>query len=235
MLQLISGLLASSVHVVTGPDHLAAVTPIAIESKKKAWVIGVFWGFGHILGMLLIGLLFFLFRDLVNVEKISGYSEQLVGFILIFIGTWALLKVFWTGKQKHKHPHFHQAPEPHVHIHTHDHHDEFDHKHKHDKVVKQGKLSALSIGTLHGFAGISHFLLVLPTLALPTRLEAASYLIGFAAGTILAMGGYAFILGIISSRSSAVKSKMVFNTLRMVGGILAIGVGIWWLFESGAL
>jgi hypothetical protein len=93
----------------------------------------------------------------------------------------------------------------------------------------------LSIGTLHGFAGISHFLLVLPTLALPTRFEAASYLIGFAAGTIVAMGGYAFILGIISGNSSTVKSKTIFNTLRVIGGVLAIGVGIWWLFESGAL
>jgi ABC-type nickel/cobalt efflux system permease component RcnA len=235
MLQLISGLLASSVHVVTGPDHLAAVTPLAIESKRKAWVIGIFWGIGHVIGMLLIGLLFYLFRNIINVDKISGYSEQLVGLVLIFIGIWALLKVFWRGKQKHKHPHYHKEPEPHVHIHQHDHVNEFDHKHKHEEVIKQGRLSALSIGTLHGFAGISHFLLVLPTLALPTKLEAASYLIGFGLGTMTAMGGYALILGIISSRSSAVKSKVVFNSLRIAGGILAIGVGIWWLFKSGAL
>lgn len=33
---LIAGLIASILHVITGPDHLAAVTPFAIESKKES-------------------------------------------------------------------------------------------------------------------------------------------------------------------------------------------------------
>jgi ABC-type nickel/cobalt efflux system permease component RcnA len=229
MIQFFSGLLASAVHVVTGPDHLAAVTPLAIESKRRAWVVGVFWGLGHILGMLIIGILFYLFRDLVNVDKISAISERMVGIVLIIIGLWALYKVYNPFKQKHKHPHYHQQPEPHVHIHSHHHDDEFDHAHKHNKVMKQGPVSALLIGTLHGLAGISHFLLVLPTLTLPTRLDAGLYLTGFAAGTLIAMGGYAIIIGILSARSSSVNNRNVFNTLRLAGGILAIGVGIWWL------
>ena len=46
---IIAGIIASMLHVISGPDHLAAVMPFAIESKKKAWKIGLFWGFGHIL------------------------------------------------------------------------------------------------------------------------------------------------------------------------------------------
>jgi len=229
MIQLLSGLIASAVHVVTGPDHLAAVTPLAIESKRKAWLIGIFWGFGHVTGMMLIGILFYLFRDIIPIDQISAVSEQIVGAVLIIIGLWALYKVYQPVRQKHKHPHYHQEPDPHVHIHAHHHEDEFDHTHHHKKVLKQGPFGAFLIGTLHGFAGISHFLIVLPTLTLPTSLDAGLYLSGFAAGTILAMGTYALIIGVVSSKSRTYKNKSVFNILRLTGGILAIGIGIWWL------
>jgi len=73
---------------------LAAVTPFAIESKKKAWKVGVFWGLGHLLGMSLIGVLFLLFEEIIPIEKISNYSEQLVGFVIIFIGLWAFYQIF---------------------------------------------------------------------------------------------------------------------------------------------
>jgi ABC-type nickel/cobalt efflux system permease component RcnA len=232
MLQLISGFIASALHVITGPDHLAAVTPLAIESKRKAWAIGVFWGLGHLIGMLVIGGLFLLFKDIIPVEKISEHSEMLVGIVLLAIGTWAIIKVFVHFRSHHMHPHYHDKPEPYVHIHKHDHKDEFDHEHSHDKVHRQNKITALGIGTLHGFAGISHFLLILPTLALPTLSDSLLYLGGFGAGTVLSMTTYALILGIISTRSSMAKSHNVFNGLRLAGGLIAIAIGILWLTRS---
>ena len=63
---LIAGLMASMLHVITGPDHLAAVTPFVVETKKKAWKIGLFWSFGHLTGMLAIGILFTLFKELMQ-------------------------------------------------------------------------------------------------------------------------------------------------------------------------
>ena len=36
---LTAGLLASILHVITGPDHLAAVLPFAIETKRKRIII----------------------------------------------------------------------------------------------------------------------------------------------------------------------------------------------------
>lgn len=41
MLTVLTGFIASVAHVVTGPDHLAAVTPLAIDTRKKSWVIDV--------------------------------------------------------------------------------------------------------------------------------------------------------------------------------------------------
>ena len=42
---LFAGIIAAMLHVISGPDHLAAVTPFAIESKRKAWKIGLFCEF----------------------------------------------------------------------------------------------------------------------------------------------------------------------------------------------
>ena len=126
----IAALIASILHVITGPDHLAAVIPFAIESKKKAWRIGLSWGVGHLLGMLLIGVLFLLFKELIPVEKISSYSEQLVGLVLIFIGVWSFYKLFKKDK-KHKHLHIHTENSPVIHKHEHDHSHEHTHQHVH--------------------------------------------------------------------------------------------------------
>ncbi len=66
---LLSGILTSMLHVISGPDHLAAVTPLVIESKRKAWKIGLSWGIGHIVGMLLIGIVFLIFKDFIILKK----------------------------------------------------------------------------------------------------------------------------------------------------------------------
>jgi len=229
MIQFLTGILMSSVHVVTGPDHLAAVTPLAIENRKKAWHIGFFWGLGHVLGMLLIGLLYMAFRELIDVEKISGYSEYLVGFVLIGIGIWAIIKTIRQFHFHHVHPHYHAKPVPQIHIHSHDHQDEFNHIHTHQKAGKQNSIMALLIGTLHGFAGISHFLLILPTLALPSAQDSVLYLSGFAMGTIISMVAYALLLGLIAQKTADFPKSIVFRNIRIAAGLIAIGVGVWWL------
>jgi ABC-type nickel/cobalt efflux system permease component RcnA len=237
MIQLISGIVASSLHVVTGPDHLAAVTPLAIESKKKSWSVGLFWGLGHIAGMLLIGVLFILFKEYIPIEAISEYSEQIVGIVLVGIGLWAIIKVFIKKTPAHKHPHYHTDPEPHIHIHAHPHAEQDDHdhphshQHKHDKTVRQNNVAAFGVGTLHGFAGVSHLILLLPTLALETH-DAILYLSGFAAGTIAAMVLYAAILGFIGQRSSSMNNQKVFMAVRIIGGLIAIGIGIYWFLST---
>jgi ABC-type nickel/cobalt efflux system permease component RcnA len=219
----------SAVHVVSGPDHLAAVTPLAIESKKKAWHIGLAWGAGHVLGMLMIGGLYLLFKEVIPVEKISGYSEYLVGIVLIGIGIWAIYKALGHLHFHHKHPHYHSRPEPLVHIHSHEHGEEFRHDHQHKDPHRQNRVTALGVGTLHGFAGISHFLLILPTLALPTMKDSVLYLAGFGVGTIGAMVIFAIIMGMIAHRTENFTSSKAFKALRISAGIVAIGVGIFWI------
>lgn len=228
---IIAGTLASMLHVVSGPDHLAAVTPLVIDTKKKAWKIGLFWGIGHLLGMLLIGVLFYVFKDLIPVEEISGYSEQLVAVVLIGIGIWALYRIFYK-KEKHVHPHIHEGTETYVHIHAHKHSENDNHKHTHKRIIKQDSLSALGIGFLHGLAGVAHFLLLLPVLGFENNFDAVQYIIGFAIGTVIAMSSYALILGKLSSLTKQQHNDMFFKGVRFAGGLFAIVIGVYWMYLS---
>jgi len=226
----VAALLASVFHVISGPDHLAAVMPFAIESKKKAWKIGLYWGVGHLLGMLLIGILFLLFRELIPVEKISGYSEQLVGLVLVFIGLWSFYKIFKKEKT-HKHLHIHAENSPIIHKHEHEHDHQPNHRHVHKNTKKQGHFASLSIGVLHGLAGISHFILFIPVASFSNKMDSVKYLIGFGLGIIIAMTVFALIIGRISSYSIGEHNDALFKGIRFSGGLFALIIGIYWMFS----
>ena len=226
-ISLLAGVLASMLHVISGPDHLAAVTPLVIEEKRKAWKIGLFWGIGHLTGMLLIGGLFLFFKETIPVNSISKYSEQLVAIVLIGVGFWAFYRIF-NEKKIHKHPHFHTEGNVYVHIHKHK-YDEL-HQHTHRKEFKQNIISSFGIGLLHGLAGIAHFLLLLPALSFESNYDGIQYIVGFAIGSVLAMTAYALILGKIASSSKEEHNTTFFRGIRFAGGLFAIVIGVYWLY-----
>lgn len=225
---LFAGILASILHVVTGPDHLAAVAPFAIETKKKAWKIGLFWGIGHIVGMAFIGLLFIFFKDLIPVETISNYSEQIVGLVLIGIGIWAFYKIFTTDIN-HKHLHVHSEDTPMIHCHEHEHEANKNHENTHYKDLKQSHFTSFSIGILHGLAGIAHFLLFLPVLGFEKQSDSVLYIIGFCFGILIAMTVFAFVLGKVASFSRNEHNPVFFKGVRFAGGLFAIIIGCYWI------
>jgi len=246
MLTFLTGFIASIAHVVTGPDHLAAVTPLAIDCRKKSWVIGCSWGLGHTIGMLLLGLLFILFKELLPFEKISKHSDTVIGFLLIAIGCWAIVRIYIRHHHGNKpHIHFHTKPSfyPHIHRHTHEihaekthHGSEFtdtiqpDHGHVHTGNVKQNASAAFSIGIIHGFAGFSHLFALLPSLAIPTFGGSVTYIVAFAFGTVLTMMLFAFILGLVAFES-VMNNKLTFlKWFSYVCAVLAIAIGILWIF-----
>lgn len=226
-----SGMLAAMLHVISGPDHLAAVTPFAIQRKRKAWKIGLIWGLAHLTGMLLIGLLFLLFREMIPVEAISAYSEQLVGLVLVFVGFWALYSVFRTNTN-HSHTHIHNNGKPYMHKHAHSHADTASHTHSHSEVPRRHGAAAFSIGFLHGLAGIAHFLLFLPVLGFDSQVEATSYILGFGAGTVLAMTVFTLVLGQISELARNWHNPIFFRGIRVAGGLFAVVIGVYWMLNS---
>lgn len=255
---LFAGITAAILHVISGPDHLAAVLPFAIESKKKAWKVGLFWGVGHLLGMLSIGVLFLLFKELIPIEKISLHSEKLVGFILIGLALWIFFKIFKDDKQ-HEHTHVHAEGYPMIHTHPHIHEKQEpiiksnsqnryivsdiirkkSHIHQNEKShthsnanLKQGIIASLSVGFVHGLAGVAHFLLFLPVLGFASKLDSTTYILGFGIGTLLAMISFAFMIGSFASLSKQNHNTIFFKSIRMIGGLFAFIIGIYWIVAN---
>lgn len=227
---LFAGIIAALLHVISGPDHLAAVTPFAIESKKKAWKVGLFWGIGHLLGMLSIGVLFLFFKELIPIEKISAHSEKFVGIVLIVLGLWIFFRIFKEDK-KHKHTHVHSNGNPIIHEHGHLHNSENKHNHKHPNL-KQGNIASLSVGFVHGLAGIAHFVLFLPVIGFTSNIDSVKYIVGFAIGTLLAMVAFAMVIGNISAYSKQDHNENFFKGIRLAGGLFALVIGIYWTITN---
>ena len=87
-----AGVVAGILHVFTGPDHLAAVAPLAAGGNRRAWATGLQWGAGHTAGVVLIGAVLLLVSEQLPLESISAYSERIVGVALIGVGAWGLWK-----------------------------------------------------------------------------------------------------------------------------------------------
>ena len=89
MFAFFAGLAAGLLHVFSGPDHLAAVAPLAADTDRS-WRAGLQWGFGHTAGVLVIALLLLAAKEQLPLELIAAYSERIVGVSLIAIGAWGI-------------------------------------------------------------------------------------------------------------------------------------------------
>jgi hypothetical protein len=198
-----AGLAAGLVHVFSGPDHLAAVAPLAAGNRHHSalgemspgegwrqrvdgWKTGLQWGAGHTAGVLLVAALLLLMREQLPLDAISAYSERLVGVALIAVGGWGI----WKARQ---------AAAPHSH-----------------------PGASFAMGTLHGLAGSSHLFGVLPALTFSLRSDAALYLSGFGIGAIAGMT--AFAAGI---RMAAIRFGNLGNFLYASSAAALVVGGVW--------
>ncbi len=201
------GLLAGLTHVLSGPDHLAAIAPFAVNAKSGAWRTGVRWGFGHSAGVVGVGVLALLLRDVLNIDLVSMWGERVVGIMLVGIGAWGLFSAA-SGKSSANHRHAHFGDRPHQHQHP-----------------------AFAVGTVHGLAGGSHLLGIIPALALPSDAAALVYLLLFGVGSIAAMGTFSSLVGWVAARTGVcgVNTRMA---LMVVSSVVAVLIGLGWLFAS---
>jgi len=211
-------------HVISGPDHLAAVAPLALVNRGGAWSTGVRWGLGHASGVFLVGLLSLLLRDLLPVDRLSSWAERLVGLMLLGIGIWGLRKAISQNVHVHEHSH---GGKRHVHIHVHG------RSNSHALIAAANKPhvhthAAFAVGTLHGLAGSSHFLGIIPALAFPTKAQAIGYFVAYGVGAIVAMGTFSSAVGWLA-QASHFRGVAVYRTLMVSCSVVAMGVGIFWL------
>jgi cytochrome c biogenesis protein CcdA len=216
MIAALTGLIAGFVHVLAGPDHLTAVAPLAAEDRRYAWSSGLRWGIGHSAGVAVIGVLSLMLRNVLPLDLISDWSERLVGLVLIAIGFWSLRRALLV----HSHQHEHEG-EMHEHVHLHGRRETHGENHSHTHA-------AFGIGALHGVAGSSHFLGVLPALAFATNLQAIAYLAAYALGTIVAMAGFAAVIGLLAERFAVGRGR-AYRGLMYACSAAAFLVGSSWL------
>jgi hypothetical protein len=196
------------------------VGPIALRAPRRAWLTGFAWGSGHAAGVGALGAGAWLAKDALPLEAFSHVSERLVGVVLVAIGLWALRSTLPLDVHVHEHSH---DGTRHRHVHAHragtDHAHPTAHTHTH---------AAAGVGALHGFAGTAHLVGVLPAVALDASGAAAAYLLGYAAGSILAMTGFAAGLGALA-RSASRSGVALVRPLMVTAAIAAVAVGVYWL------
>lgn len=215
MLTALTGALAGLFHVLSGPDHLAAVAPIAVADRRRGWLAGWTWGLGHASGVVTVAVIAILLRDLLPpIDAISAWGERIVGGALIGVGFWALRRSARVGSKAHTH-----GASAHDHLHV---------QHGPAWLRRLGHAHvSFCFGVLHGVAGSSHFFGVLPALALPSRGAALIYIGAFGIGTVAAMTAFAAAAGMAGARTG--QSVPAQRAMMMAAALVAFIVGGVWL------
>jgi len=220
MLSFLAGFLAGAAHVITGPDHWVAVTPLSVAQPERSLRIGLRWGLGHAVGIIILGAVGLLLRDALSLDSISSVAEGTVGLVLVISGLWALHRsralVIHSHPHEHGHDHSHH---PHEHVHIHVGHM----THESTNAHQTHGHAAFGFGLLHGVAGASQLWALIPTLALPMG-AAISYLSAFLLSSILTMGTFTYLVGHWAQRDH-LRLDLTF----MIIGWGSIVLGVYWV------
>jgi len=212
---ILTGIVAGFVHVVSGVDHLIAMAPAAINNPQKALKNSFLWGLGHSSGVLLLAFLAIFIKDITPLNKFSSIAEFLVGISLLIVGVFAIKNSFQLSIHSHSHKHENGIAHRHFHFHL-----------KEQKINKHSH-ALTGLGLLHGIAGGSHFLAVLPALALPLT-SACLYLISYLIGSLISMNFFTCLISFTTFKSS---QKFIKRLIAIAGG-LSFSLGLFWIQRS---
>ncbi len=219
LISVLTGFAAGANHVVSGADHMVAMAPAAIQKPRLALIDGLKWGVGHSAGVLILSLVGILAKDLINIELISSYAEFFVGISLLIVGIFAIRTSFRVNI--HMHEHMHGDAKPHKHFHFHS---------LGNKVHRSNSHASTGLGVLHGFAGASHLVAIIPALALPV-FGALMYLFAYLIGSVFAMGCVVLAISFAARKSNKTFYPFL---MRSIGG-LSIVTGIFWLQKTSII
>jgi len=221
----VAGLVAGVLHVLLGPDHLAAVLPFAVSKPRASARIGLFWGVGHGLGVVVLGGALLLFRGAFDIEAVSASAETLVGFLLVGLGAWAIWRsrLFVVHAHGHAHAPHESADEAHVHPHIHVGDETVDDP-RHAILGKHGQHhhSTLGFGFVHGVAGMGHFVAASPIAAMGLG-AGAVYLVSYLLGGMAAMTAFALGAGSLIRRPAWIPRSIALT------GAVSILIGGYWI------
>jgi len=198
------------------PDHLAAVSTLVTEEdnpRSGLW-LGAFWGLGHTLALLVVGLLLALFRTTLP-DRLTVAFELLVSAMLLFLGARALLRAraeMTRGPlEPHEHGgnlHVHPGGAAHVHL-----------------GRRAYAVRPLVVGIVHGLAG-SGALTALVLAGFYTNLERLAYTVVFGGGSVLGMGLLSGVAG--WPLASFLRTPRARGWTSAAAGALSVAMGLLW-------
>ncbi|KAK6805963.1 hypothetical protein RDI58_003748 [Solanum bulbocastanum] len=209
-----AGFFAGCLHTLSGPDHLAALAPLSIgRTPMESAAVGALWGCGHDAGQLIFGLLFLLLKDRLHIEVIRTWGTRVVGFTLLVIGAMGIKEAS-------------EVVTPCVALENGD-CDVSVYEGIDTPVIGKKKkigFATFATGIVHGLQPDA-LMMILPALALPSRVAGAAFLGMFLVGTVIAMGSYTVFIG---SCSQALKDRVprITEKLTWASSLIAIGLGI---------
>jgi hypothetical protein len=210
----VGGLLAGSLHAVTGPDHIAALLPSSVGQRWYTGMrIGAAWGLGHGVSATFLGLLAFLLKNKIGtqfnfIEKLSGVAESAVGVSLLLIGGLGLKETLLTKSGG----------------------DEADAGENVSSLKSNGAI--FTNGILHGFSWDGAPSLA-PALTLTSWRAALLFLLSYCFGTMFAMSATAGIVGEGTIRlGKATKNPDLPRKMSIVSSTVAIFIGAFWILQA---
>ncbi len=248
------GLLLGMRHA-TDPDHVIAVTTILSRERRlmTAARIGIVWGLGHTLTVLIVGAAIIVFRIAIP-TRLGLAMEFAVAVVLILLGagaTASLMRRFaarmrgtWPDRENlvvHAHPHTHgdtAHSHPHVHVGAGENADDrihHDHRIATDNLPafesRRPLLKSFGVGLVHGLAGSAAIALLILS-AIPQPLWATLYLAIFCLGTIIGMGTITVAIAtpfVVASR----KVSWLHHGLVTGSGLLSFGFVLFLAYRIG--
>ena len=248
------GLLLGMRHA-TDPDHVIAVTTILSRERRLSVAarIGVVWGLGHTITVLIVGAAIIVFKIAIP-TRLGLAMEFAVAIVLILLGVGAAASLVRKGASRmrggsssdeglivHAHTHTHDG-EMHAHPHVHlGEHSEVDDAMHHDHrlatdalpafAARRPLLRSFSVGLVHGLAGSAAIALLVLS-AIPQPLWATLYLAIFCVGTII---GMALITTAIATPFMVVsrQASWIRQTLVTGSGLLSFGFGLFLAYQIG--
>jgi cytochrome c biogenesis protein CcdA len=194
---------------------------------RRAAALGLFWGAGHALTLVALGLPVVLFEERLP-ESVQRAAELAIGLVIAALAARLLLR--WRRGYFHVHEHSHgELRHAHPHPHARGKEHPAEHDHPHPEPLGRPPLTALGIGLVHGVGGSAGASILLVS-AVPGMTASAAGLAVLAAGTALSMALLSWGFG------RALASRPLRHRLRVTVpafGAAGLLFGMW--YALGAL
>lgn len=201
-------------------DHVIAVSTMASRTRsvRKSARIGILWGIGHTLTLLIVGMLVLGLRLSIP-QNVAILFEFFVGATLVVLGALALKS--HALARIHAHMHRHKS-KGHRHVHSHRLLDR--HAHLHETHQKR----SFFVGMVHGLAGSAALMLLVLT-TVDSFIAGVAYILIFGTGSIV---GMLLVSSLIGLPFALARAEAVGKKIEIAAGLLSIAFGLYLMYQS---